>query len=765
MLLLQSNTTSSQPKLLSEEPEEYSYTNSGTKSPPSIELTQTFSQALSTDKNHLNVQTGNRPGSGIVKPIKFNEKFTITILNVNHNRPLNPSYVVVTFGDKIYQTPLSKEKNGNWNCTFEFEVSYHYQLFGTCQLDLYEYTWLIPDSHKGRAEIRLATLDGFPESFKNYYELYDRKYSLGTISELARRTKLTQNLGAIQVKINYRFMKPSSRKDYLKFSSQHNNNNQFSSIERESIKEEDNNIDNNTNNEENNEIEIDTKDIESERQLHEVLINPLIKENFNKIEEDDNNNNKDPYSYGKVSLISGDSDSIHDQLLNNDDDEGMFNFVGSYILSKGTRAVLKGITRVYLAFNQGLELKYIEFFNGILLLEKYYLKETELLSQKEECVSDSSLLITNFSKVKEANYFYKYALAAYGWRGLVFFSKITPLTAGQIMTDHGAIKEYLKLNDNLLLGYEFRSNELFQPTYFIALDQITQSLVISIRGTMSVLDTLTDLVCEYQPWRGGLVHSGILAVAQSLMKNVIPSVMAHAIQHQVRKIYLVGHSLGGATASLLTMMLIDHLHEFRLPKPEFELRCFAFGPPPSFSLNLAKSERYLPYIHTFVVQNDIIPRLSYGAMMDFKAAVLAATEVINEHNPSVLSMERFTSMFQTSEEAKKQLELKFEILDKALKHQLKVEQLNPKLYLAGKIYHLKSKDKLVTPFDKLNNGSKEKQKKKIFYYCFSEEADNFLGIKVNSSMLLDHLPSAYDFALEQAQDLIDQLADFADTKL
>jgi hypothetical protein len=44
--------------------------------------------------------------------------------------------------------------------------------------------------------------------------------------------------------------------------------------------------------------------------------------------------------------------------------------------------------------------------------------------------------------------------------------------------------EYLSLPKEDLLAYEFRTGEVFRPSYFIARDRATNSIVLSIRGTM-----------------------------------------------------------------------------------------------------------------------------------------------------------------------------------------------------------------------------------------------------------------------------------------
>ncbi|KAJ9083234.1 hypothetical protein DSO57_1036695 [Entomophthora muscae] len=600
---------------------------------PSTSVTPFISQARLLKSGSISTSSSSSSASA---PNHFFEKFRIRIMKLDHNMELNQPYVKVTFGDKVFVTPKSLSPSGDWDVTFEFLVSYHYQLFGTCQLDLYESNWLLPDVHRGRAEIRLASLEGFPKKFDNYYELYEKKYSAGTISELARRTKHMQNLGAIQVMIQYRFMRPS---DWQGFE----------------IKEE-----------------------------REPIPRPEGDEQFVKIDDDVVSPRK------RHSLLVSDP-----SYLDHEDEDNMFDFVGSYILSKEVRTVLRGVLRVYLAFFQGMELRYAEFFSGVLLLEKFSRDQSSKATPAED------LALTNFDVAREACLMHRFAMAVYGWRGLLVFGHGTMAGPGKAFSDPHAVLTYLGIKESQLLGYEFHTSQVFQPTYFIVLDG--DALVLSIRGTMSVLDTMTDLVCDYLPWRGGLVHSGILTAAQALMRNVIPGLMSHAVQHQVRRIYLVGHSLGGGAASLLTMMLLDHLHEFRLPGPTIDIQCYAYGPPPSVCIELANALPYRNHIHSVINGHDLVPRLSYGSMMDFKHMVMAATEVANDNIGSFLSFERLASAFHSSEVAAENLNLQFKALEKAREHQGEVNHLNPKLYIPGKIYVIKTSNQLPEPFFLLQN--------------------------------------------------------------
>ncbi|KAJ1978455.1 hypothetical protein H4R35_001896 [Dimargaris xerosporica] len=340
---------------------------------------------------------------------------------------------------------------------------------------------------------------------------------------------------------------------------------------------------------------------------------------------------------------------------------GMMSYLssmGSYILPTDLHRLFQSTLRLIYAFNQGLEMTNTELLSGLLILQKYHYIDAQFHPR-----ALPNPLTTSLSQIEKWGHYCKYALASYGWRGLYFFGKggrglLVDSVSAQ--ADSRGVKEYLGLPDDDLLAYEFRPTVLFQPSYFLAYDRAASALVLSIRGTMSTQDTLVDLVCEYQKWYGGLVHSGIKAAANWLMLNVMPKALAHMKRHKVTSLVIVGHSLGGSTAALLTMMLLEQLlppeetpspansntsddstqSPPRLQTPthyeaksssissrsaKFKVRCFVYGAAPCVSLNLIR--RYRNYITCFVYRDDFVCRLSYGSVFDIKGMIMAAAEM------------------------------------------------------------------------------------------------------------------------------------------
>lgn len=141
-------------------------------------------------------------------------------------------------------------------------------------------------------------------------------------------------------------------------------------------------------------------------------------------------------------------------------------------------------------------------------------------------------------------------------------------------------------------------------------------------------------MCEYTKFQDGFVHAGIKTAAQWFIDNLLDKIKGFLSEHQLSRLTLVGHSLGGATCSVLTMMLVQRQNELLQRNGEpIEIYCYAFAAPPAVSLNLAK--RHEPYISTFVAEDDAVCRLSYGHMMDLKSMLISAIELENSR-PTIL---------------------------------------------------------------------------------------------------------------------------------
>lgn len=122
-----------------------------------------------------------------------------------------------------------------------------------------------------------------------------------------------------------------------------------------------------------------------------------------------------------------------------------------------------------------------------------------------------------------------------------------------------------------------------ETPFFVAVDYKKEKIVVSIRGTLSMKDVLTDLNAEgevlpLEPRRDDWVgHKGMVQAAVYIRNKLEDENLLHrAQQHNLERktdqfgLVIVGHSLGAGTAAILSIML----------RPQFpSLLCYSYSPP------------------------------------------------------------------------------------------------------------------------------------------------------------------------------------------
>jgi hypothetical protein len=158
---------------------------------------------------------------------------------------------------------------------------------------------------------------------------------------------------------------------------------------------------------------------------------------------------------------------------------------------------------------------------------------------------------------------------------------------------------------------------VYRPAHFVALDRRHGMVVVALRGTVNLLDSLTNLTCATARLPGGgAAHEGMLAAARELAAGPVgAAVGALTAEHPTFRLRVTGHSQGAGVAALLV-----HLWATRYPS----VRGFAFAPPCVLALPAARalSTRFT----SVVLGDDLIGRLSLGSVEDLRnaAAALAA---------------------------------------------------------------------------------------------------------------------------------------------
>lgn len=157
-------------------------------------------------------------------------------------------------------------------------------------------------------------------------------------------------------------------------------------------------------------------------------------------------------------------------------------------------------------------------------------------------------------------------------------------------------------------------NEPNKPAHFMAVKRAqpiwspSLEVIMVVRGTKTITDAMTDLLCDYEDYRGGKAHAGVLKGGRYLaekhketLKNLLESSGKRRIQ-----LTLVGHSLGAGAASICGMEFND--------EDDIEVEVIGFGCPALLSKEL--SENTKSYITTVIADDDCVPRLSAATVVN-----------------------------------------------------------------------------------------------------------------------------------------------------
>ncbi|KAK3836301.1 MAG: Alpha/Beta hydrolase protein [Linnemannia gamsii] len=271
----------------------------------------------------------------------------------------------------------------------------------------------------------------------------------------------------------------------------------------------------------------------------------------------------------------------------------------------------------------------------------------------------------NIEILEHARHFVRLAIASYGSLPWVYFGysfKVAPLNFVRFNSDRKNVMDYFKLKKEDMIVWHFDKRTALVPSYYIVRDPKYNALCIIIRGTFSITDAMTDLVCEYYPYKGGLVHKGIMDNARFVLERSGKDIEAALRKFNLKTIYCIGHSLGAGSASLLCSLLQDHFADYQVAPtaqvphpPKFEVKAYLFAPPPIATPNLAAEWERTQI--SFINENDIVCRLSYGNALDLKELIkIGALESLNPAYEGLSAEEKLDRILRVLEKAQKRLQ-------------------------------------------------------------------------------------------------------------
>jgi len=175
------------------------------------------------------------------------------------------------------------------------------------------------------------------------------------------------------------------------------------------------------------------------------------------------------------------------------------------------------------------------------------------------------------------------------------------------------------------------------------------------------------------------------------------------------------------------MLLVDQLKKERhwpitAVKKKLNIHCYAYAAAPVATRTLC--EEYADFIDVFIYGDDIVPRMSYGSLIDFQIMMVYAAEIGSTYQIFKGGIDE--TVFQKIHQCR-------------IAMRSQQPPMNLKLYIPGRIHHIL---KLSAPND---------QKLVVID---TTTCDRFQDGHVTRKMLNHHMPGKYEKALNQAYELL-----------
>ncbi|GMI46354.1 hypothetical protein TrCOL_g387 [Triparma columacea] len=245
------------------------------------------------------------------------------------------------------------------------------------------------------------------------------------------------------------------------------------------------------------------------------------------------------------------------------------------------------------------------------------------------------LSVTSPSLRHGISLYIRHALGTYGEKGLKFLGVLPYASASS------NIEGYMKLTNMKVRGNVISTDfegGLFMPGYVLSIDEIEQSIVLAVRGTIWPHDFLTDLVCEAELLPKGFAgvgkegmyaHKGMMRSAVGLagkLRHLIIEICLND-KYSTYPLVLTGHSLGAGVACIMSALFLSPSTHPALSLPPSiasRLKCYGYGTPAVMTGEIC--ERLKEMVTSVVIGMDMVPRFSLRTFRIFRDKLIEELE-------------------------------------------------------------------------------------------------------------------------------------------
>ncbi|KAF7989027.1 hypothetical protein HCN44_007337 [Aphidius gifuensis] len=434
--------------------------------------------------------------------------------------------------------------------------------------------------------------------------------------------------------------------------------------------------------------------------------------------------------------------------------------------------------------------------------ETLELRRLNILDSPQYTVDENEIFtsdIPNWMTLEWAHHYIKLSIASYGWLFVLYqntctgccklFKRMTCCSCfrnnEQIVLDDNCclcslagVKYLSNLSEDDILLASFR-NHLCEIPFCVIADHKASSIVIVIRGSLSLRDLITDIAAASDTFevnglpKNSQAHRGMIIGAKVILKQLEQyNILKKAFKKYPNyNLTLTGHSLGAGLAVLLGIML----------RPKYPLlRVYAFSTPAGL-LSRDAARITESFVFTIGLGDDLVMRLSVDSTENFRTSLLITLQacklpkyrvVLNGFGYALFGvpdrdLERTWRNNNIINSIPGQLPLlSITNDDNTINHNnhynndetiifqkdlTRRRYSKVRLYNAGRILHIRRLKNYH------NNDSIKKNNNDKLYHMRWAQPEDFMELTVMPRMLLDHLPenleSALDTLIKQQDDL------------